>query len=520
MYQVLYRKWRPSTFSDVVGQPQVTKTLLSELQSGRVAHAYLFTGSRGTGKTSCAKILAKAVNCLQSAEGNPCGECDLCRSIDSGSILDVVELDAASNNGVDNIRELCEEANFTPAVAKYRVYIIDEVHMLSPGAFNALLKTLEEPPEHVIFILATTEIHKLPATILSRCQRFDFRRIPAADISDRLLFISGEEKVTLEPEAALLIARLADGGMRDALSILDQCLSRNDHVTEDEVTEVAGIAGKDHLYELSECIEAGQPARGMDLVSRLHAASKDMARLCEELISHFRNLLLIKIAEKPRDMIVATAAEYERAQGIAGKFTLARLIEILDRLQEALGKMFYGGNRRIQMEIVLLRLCSPEMNTSVESLEKRINELEARLKRGEFSPSSPLPRAKPARPTVPPPAEVVDESLIQQAKLMDNWAEVTKSLAAYSPTLASFLHSSTAYLAGDYVLIDAPDSAFKLLRESAQKDSVREAIQKVTGKTYRLGPYRTPEKGQKNEEDPVSMLIHSAEEAGIDVKKD
>ena len=521
MYQVLYRKWRPVSFSDVVGQPQVTQTLLNELTSGRIAHAYLFTGSRGTGKTSCAKILAKAVNCLEPAEGNPCGHCALCKGIDSESILDIVEMDAASNNGVDNIRELCEEANFTPAAAKYRVYIIDEVHMLSPGAFNALLKTLEEPPEHVIFILATTEIHKLPATILSRCQRFDFRRIPAEDIAERLLYICGKENAALDPDAALLIARLSDGGMRDALSVLDQCLSRSSQVTEAIVSDVTGLAGRDHLFALSECIEKGKSAEALTIISTLHAGSKDMVRLCEELISHYRNLLLIRSARNPKEMIAAPALEYEKLCALAEQTGLSRIIAVLDLLQDAQERMFRGGNRRVQMEICLLKLCSPEMSVSVAELEKRMDTLEMKLKSGEFSPVRSRGRTETAsRTPAPLPAEIVDESLIAEAVLLDSWAEIVRQLGQYSPTLTSFLHASTAYTSGDFVLIDAPDSAFKLLRESAQKDRVRDAIKQVTGKTYRLGPYRKPEKEHTEEENaPLSQLIDTAQAAGIDVEK-
>ena len=279
MYQVLYRKWRPQVFADVVGQPQVTVTLQHELMAGRVAHAYLFTGSRGTGKTTCAKILAKAVNCLHPVNGDPCGECEICRGVESGSVMDVVEIDAASNNGVDNIRELREEAAFTPASARYRVYIIDEVHMLSQGAFNALLKTLEEPPAHVLFILATTEVHKLPATILSRCQRFDFHRIAPEDISDRLEYVARQEEASLDREAGLLIARLADGAMRDALSLLDQCFGRSRQVTVEVVNETAGLAGREHLFQMAQSILDRDSPSALELVDRLYRESKDMARL-------------------------------------------------------------------------------------------------------------------------------------------------------------------------------------------------------------------------------------------------
>ena len=323
MYQVLYRKWRPQVFSDVVGQPQVTVTLQNELKAGRIAHAYLFTGSRGTGKTTCAKILAKAVNCLSLKEGDPCGECESCVGIDNGSVMDVVEIDAASNNGVENIRNLREEASFTPAAAKYRVYIIDEVHMLSIGAFNALLKTLEEPPAHVVFILATTEVHKLPATILSRCQRFDFHRIDPEVIADRLQFVAGEENAHLEREAALLIARIADGGMRDALSLLDQCMGRSSEITLEVVSETAGLAGRDHLFSLADTVLRQNGGQALEQIDELHKASKDMVRLCEELAGHFRNLMLLKTMKNPQNLIVVSQDEYQKAAGSGGSIYIS-----------------------------------------------------------------------------------------------------------------------------------------------------------------------------------------------------
>ncbi|WP_228725130.1 DNA polymerase III subunit gamma/tau [Caproicibacter fermentans] len=346
MYQVLYRKWRPKSFSDVVGQPQVTETLKNELTSGRVAHAYLFTGSRGTGKTTCAKILAKAVNCLNPKDGDPCGECEICRGIDDGSVMDIVEIDAASNNGVDSIRTLREEANFTPAAAKYRVYIIDEVHMLSVGAFNALLKTLEEPPAHVIFILATTEVHKLPATILSRCQRFDFHRIPPQEIAERLTYVAEHEDASIEPQAALLIARLADGALRDALSILDQCFGRAKTVTEDVVVETAGLVGRNHLFELADAVRRQDSAAALEMIDRLHASSKDMARLCEELSSHFRSLMLIKTMKEPRSLLAVTDSEYGELTEQSRAISIETILHAIDALQATLEKMFRGGDRR------------------------------------------------------------------------------------------------------------------------------------------------------------------------------
>ena len=312
MYQVLYRKWRPKTFSDVCGQPQVTSTLLNELKEDRLSHAYLFTGSRGTGKTSCAKIFAKAVNCLNPQNGDPCNECEMCRAIDNGSCLDVIEIDAASNNGVDNIRDLRDEANFTPATAKFRVYIIDEVHMLSISAFNALLKTLEEPPEHVKFILATTEVHKLPSTILSRCQRFEFKHITPEDICNRLKYVCENEKLELTDGAAMLIARLADGAMRDALSLLDRCASFGGVIDEKVVEDAAGIAGRDYLFALADCIAEKDVVKGLEIIDTLHKNSCDMERLITELTNHFRNIMVAKTVKNYRELIICSDEELEK----------------------------------------------------------------------------------------------------------------------------------------------------------------------------------------------------------------
>lgn len=303
MYLALYRKWRPSVFEDVISQPHITTTLKNQVKAGRVAHAYLFTGSRGTGKTTCSKILAKAVNCLHPKDGNPCLECAVCKGIDDGSIMDVIEIDAASNNGVDNIRELREEAVYSPAVCKYKVYIIDETHMLSQGAFNALLKIMEEPPAHVIFILATTEVHKVPATILSRCQRYDFHRIRSEDITERLLYIASQETLTLDADAARLIARLADGGMRDALSLLDQCAAFSDHIDAETVSSAAGIAGREYLFELCDAVLAQDAAGALKVIDRLYELSVDLQQLCSELIMQFRNMMILKTVSDPGDMI-------------------------------------------------------------------------------------------------------------------------------------------------------------------------------------------------------------------------
>ncbi len=534
MYQVLYRKWRPKKFSDVVGQPQVTVTLKNELKSGRIAHAYLFTGSRGTGKTTCAKILAKAVNCLSPIDGDPCGECNICRGIDDGSIMDVVEIDAASNNGVENIRTLREEANFTPAAAKYRVYIIDEVHMLSVGAFNALLKTLEEPPAHVIFILATTEVHKIPATILSRCQRFDFHRISPKEIADRLLYIAGQENAKLEPQAALLIARLADGALRDALSVLDQCFGRSKNVTEQVVSEAVGLVGREHLFEMTDAIKAGDSSKTLEIVDQLYRSSKDMARLCEELSSHFRSMMLIKTMKNARSILAVPESEFSRLEKQALSTPFPVILHAIDIMQETLEKMFRGEDRRTVFEMAMIRLCSPQLDSGPDALLRRVEALEqntppchATLQKEEKqSPDSPgVPKEnnpeQEATPSVPkqPPAKTAEnlEKLQSEAKQLPEWPEILQVVRNLSPSVCAAFNGSTAYVSGNYILIDAPNKiAFQLLRRQEQRDNIRQAIRQVTGRSYCLGPYQK-QSAKPQSEDPLAQLAKAAEQEGIKV---
>ncbi|MGW8114448.1 DNA polymerase III subunit gamma/tau [Caproicibacterium sp. NSD3] len=559
MYQVLYRKWRPRVFSDVVGQPQVTETLKNELKTGRISHAYLFTGSRGTGKTTCAKILAKAVNCLHLKDGDPCGECEICRGISDGTVMDIVEIDAASNNGVDNIRALREEANFTPAAAKYRVYIIDEVHMLSVGAFNALLKTLEEPPAHVIFILATTEVHKLPATILSRCQRFDFRRIPAEDIAKRLQYVTEQEGGSLDPEAGMLLARLADGALRDALSLLDQCLGRSREITVQVVNETAGLAGREHLFALADAVQNGDSSSALQTIDELYRGGKDMARLCEEFSSHLRGMMLIKTMKNARSILALTEDEWNAMQEQALKMPLPTLLHGLDVLQETLDKMYRGGDRRIEMEMAMIRLTSPELDDSKSSILRRLDHLEKGKPRraaaentqpaadftlpilqeapskaekesisasapsiSEISTTSSSVAEEPQEHKSPAPVTTPakdPEKLLKNIEPFSEWPEVLEALKTYSRTIAAAFNGSTAYLSGGYVLIDAKNEmAFKLLRESSQRDHMREAIQNITGKVYRLGPYRLSGDAEKTKsEDPLIALAQKAQNAGIQV---
>ncbi|MBQ7116537.1 MAG: DNA polymerase III subunit gamma/tau [Clostridia bacterium] len=379
MYRALYRKWRPQVFSDVSGQNHITETLMNEISTGRLSHAYLFTGSRGTGKTTCAKILAKAVNCLNPVNGSPCNECRICKGIDDGSILDVTEIDAASNNSVDNIRDLRDEVNFTPAAAKYRVYIIDEVHMLSTGAFNALLKTLEEPPEHVLFILATTEVQKLPATILSRCQRFDFRRIPPEDIAARLMTVAENENLQLSNDAALLIARVSDGALRDALSILDQCAGYNEPITVNTVGNAAGLLGKDYLFEISDALLNQDSPAVLNIIDRLHSSSCDMERLMSELVNHFRNIMMAKTTKNPEKFIVSTPDELKRYKENAEKMTYGTILHIMETLCREASQLKYSSHQRAQTETTLIRLCEPALSTDNAAVIRRLDELEAQL---------------------------------------------------------------------------------------------------------------------------------------------
>ena len=379
MYRVLYRKWRPQVFGDVVGQPQVTLTLASQVRENRLAHAYLFTGSRGTGKTTCAKILAKAVNCLHPVNGDPCCECEICKGIDNGTVLDIVEMDAASNRGIDDIRMLRDEVNFLPSQAKYRVYIVDEVHMLTTESFNALLKTLEEPPEHVKFILATTEVHKLPSTILSRCQRFDFRRIEPKMIADRLLHVAKAENAVLHEDAAMLIARIADGGMRDALSLLDRAISVDNEVTTAVVSSSAGLMGREYIYDLIRAVAKKDTAKSLIILDELHNASCDTERLCTELSNQFRNFLIIKTVEHPENLIVCTAEELEELKVLAASFTNAQVLNALNVLTAAADAIKHTQNRRIEAEMALIRLCAPETDSDMSALLARISVLEKEL---------------------------------------------------------------------------------------------------------------------------------------------
>ena len=380
MYQALYRKWRPQTFADVIGQQHITDTLRAQLQSGRLSHAYLFTGTRGTGKTTCAKILARAVNCEHPVNGDPCNECAACRGILDGSVLDVTEIDAASNNGVDNIRDLRDETRYTPAQVKKRVFIIDEVHMLSIGAFNALLKTLEEPPEHVLFILATTELHKVPATILSRCQRFDFRRIGAEDIARRLLDVAAGEGIQLTEGAARLIARLADGAMRDALSMLDRAAAAG-AVDEQTVTTALGVLGQDDGVRLAEALKAGDLAAAVGLLDEYYNAGRDLASVYDHMLGLIRDALLVKTSKTDVSGLISPAYSVKTLQKLCDGLASSTLIAWSRVIGDALDRMRSAANRRVEAELCAVRLCSLGAE-NYDTLGGRVEALEEKLKNG------------------------------------------------------------------------------------------------------------------------------------------
>lgn len=553
MYQVLYRKYRPKVFSDVYGQEHVTSTLLNEIKENRISHAYLFTGSRGTGKTSCAKILAKAVNCENSVNGEPCNECEVCRGLDSGSIYDVVEIDAASNNGVDNIRDLREEANYTPSRGRYRVYIIDEVHMLSTGAFNALLKTLEEPPAHVIFILATTEVHKLPATILSRCQRFDFKRIQPETMAKRLMQVAGYENLDLTEEGAILISRIADGGMRDALSILDQCAGRNQKIDEKLVSEVAGIAGRESLYELSDAICNKNGGNALNVISKLHANSYDMERLCVEMINHLRNFLIVKTVDKSRELIVCTDDEYNTILSSADNFTLPSVIFALDLFQDTLVKIKGGANSRIEMEMTLIKLCEPKLEQSMDSVLDRISVLERAVKNGVAVKSAPVKTVVPETVSEPEPTEKKSVSIdtektaeiekpttepivstpdseplppIPEAapqteqetapttgakREFEYWADFMEAIYKSDIALYGVLNGAKAYVRDEYFLLASNNSTLnQFIKIPTHSKAIKKALYDVTGQVYKLGILKKKsDSGEKR--DPLEDLIAKAQ---------
>lgn len=561
MYQALYRKYRPRNFSEVVGQKNIVKTLKNQITDNHISHAYLFTGSRGTGKTSCAKIFAKAVNCLNSQAGDPCNECEICKGINDESIFDITEIDAASNNGVDNIRELRDNTAFSPATAKYRIYIIDEVHMLSGAAFNALLKTLEEPPAHVIFILATTEVHKLPATILSRCQRFDFSRIAVEEIAARLTEIAEKEGVSLTPDAALIIAKLSDGAMRDALSLLDVCAATGNEVDENAVLDAAGMSGREYIERLALSIVNRSSEQALETIAELYERSKDMTRLCCELIEHFRNIMMIKAIKNPEKLVVCSSAEIEKLKKEGQNMPLDAIIHAIEVFEKAFSDMNRGANRRTIMETALVRLCDPSLDESTTAILRRISALEAgtvltasaRAEKGDVVTTKDTDIA--ATQAVKLPDNTVDIAATQAIKLPEksdeeaavkvyqkkvtaddikvpsmaddnsatvafapisetksqssgdmpykNWNDILGALGKTDPMMKAALEGSQAYIVNDCMLIDFKNESFRDMINTSprHKSALKAAIVQVTGTNYKIGPY-TKKKATGNTPEP------------------
>lgn len=573
MYRALYRKWRPQRFEDVVGQRAIVTALKNQITAGRIGHAYLFTGVRGTGKTTCAKIFAKAVNCLEPENGDPCGECEVCRGIDNGSLLDVVEMDAASNNGVDDIRDLRDETAYTPSVCKYKVYIIDEVHMLSVAAFNALLKTLEEPPAHVIFILATTEIHKVPATILSRCQRYDFTRITPADIAARVQQVAQAEQLELTEGAANLIARLADGALRDALSILDTCAGVAQSIDEDLVRRMAGVTDRSYLFRLSDAIAAKDGAAALSELAELRQQSVDMKRLADELVGHYRNLMLAALPGG-KNLLSGTSPEeealyLEKAQQIPQ----SESIRAIRAIGSAMEKMTRGNNQRIALELALFSLTEGPLEapvvverpaqpvagsqaprpfaatpapftaaqTPAEAAPAPVTEemppWDTAAPAAPVQPEQPVPQAELSTEERPPwetqpeaPREVPEprpEPVIDTAPKKPamekpapgefaSWPQVVEQLQGRDPMLYPYLKNSKAYFDGRRVLIDGGNMFRDFIRANkASQKSIKTVIAEVTGLQCGIGPYEA--KKEESPEGDAEQSLAQLQKLGLDV---
>ena len=509
-----------------MGQSAIVSALKNQVATGRVGHAYLFTGTRGTGKTTCARIFAKAVNCTNPHDGDPCGECAICRGVDEGSILDVIEIDAASNNGVDSIRDLRDETAYTPSLCRYKVYIIDEVHMLSTAAFNALLKTMEEPPSHVIFILATTEIHKVPATILSRCQRYDFGRIRPEDIAARVRYVAGQEGLELDEDAAMLIARLADGALRDALSILDTCAGMSKQIDQDLVRRMAGVTDRSYLFAISDAITAKDPSRALAEVARLRQQSVDLRRLCEELISHYRNLMLAAMPGGKALLTGVSGEEEVLYLQKCGQVPLGKAVQAIRSLGSALEKMSRGTDPRIELELALFSLTEetaaparPAASAPAAQPATQPFAAPAASAQPFIHSTPPAPAAKPAAAAEQAPAAKSTEAPAQPAQtwaadvpfapvakrgapqapagepqLFPQWGKVLEELEKNKESmLFAYLEHSKAYFDGRRVLIDAGNTFRDFIRVNKEAQQlIKQTIQNCVGVRCGIGPYEPP----------------------------
>ncbi len=527
MHQALYRKWRPVTFDDVCGQDHITSVLRYEIAEGKLSHAYLFCGSRGVGKTTCAKILAKAVNCLSPKNGEPCGECEACRAIEAGSATDVLEMDAASNNGVDNIRDIRDEVMYAPSTLKYRVYIVDEVHMLSQSAFNALLKTLEEPPSYVIFILATTEQHKLPATIISRCQRFEFRRISVATLAERLADIAREENIELDPDAAVQIARFAQGGMRDAISLLELCAGGGRAVTPEIVNDTIGTAGREGTMKMAQCIVKKDYDGIFSAIAETVRSSKDLSTFMRDLLSLWRDLLVIKTLPEPSAYLDLTDREKKSLSALAGHFTRETLLWQSGMLEAAAVDMQRpGASARTVAELTLMRMCDEQLDSSNEALLSRLSKLETAMIMG--APQRVMaPIAEPAaeEKSEPKPELVKTKEKLDKApeklpaeekktavRAMRAFPEIVERIAQSDMLAASFLRSARAVTAeADMIIYVASDFAKTVIEKPGVLAGIAAAAASLTGKNYNvrleLGTTDTIEPDDTDDE-----ILNNAEE--------
>ena len=569
MYRALYRKWRPQRFADVVGQTAIVTALQNQISAGRIGHAYLFTGTRGTGKTTCAKIFAKAVNCLDTSSPDPCGECEICKGIDSGSVMDIIEMDAASNNGVDDIRDLRDEVAYLPSVCKYKVYIIDEVHMLSTAAFNALLKTMEEPPEHVIFILATTEVQKVPVTILSRCQRYDFTRITADDIAGRLLYVAGQEKIELDENAAQLIGRLADGAMRDALSILDTCAGVDNHVDEALVRRMAGVTDRGYLFEISDAIAAGDSVTALEKIAELRQQSVDMRRLCMELAGHYRNLMLCALPGST-SLLTGISPEEEAAYTQRRDFPQREAIRAVNAFGSALEKMSRGTDQRIELELAIFSLTQPETAAAPVIIRQPAPAAPAAPQAFASAPRAytaappvqavpsvvppvaqpqsvpaaapddvpppidddppflqpelkPAPQQTPApvppAPAAPAPRKAEPPRQAGPLEPFAFWPAVLADLEENDAMLISFLRGTRAYCDGKRVLFECSDAFRDYIRNNREVSKrLKETIYRVSRTKYSIGPYEEPKTDDITAAVSLDETLHTMQALGVDLK--
>ena len=519
MYQALYRKWRPMTFADVLSQPQVTTTLQNQVKSGTTAHAYLFTGSRGTGKTTCARILAKAVNCEHpTPDGNPCLECEICKAAEQGILSDLTEIDAASNNSVEDIRDLRDATVYTPEKCRFRIYIIDEVHMLSTSAFNALLKIMEEPPPYVKFILATTEIHKVPATIISRCQRYDFRRIQQKDLVARLLYIAEQEHISLEPSAAELMAKLSDGGMRDAISLLDRCSAYGETITAQMTAEASGTAGREYLIQLLEKIQQKEISGILEIIAQLHENSKDLQRLCEELILMQRDVMLLK-ASGDTSLLHCMADEVPTLQKLASAQDMDSIMQILNQFQSCRERMGRAVNQRVELEMMLIRICSVSAPSAVVSVPADSAEIQQLMQRitllEQHQPVTEHPLTRPQASPEPEPQPEADMKNLKMAdfKPFPQWNEILEECGKHNPAVLGTLAGSRAVFYANIILITAENPLFlTMFKQKENARALSEAIFSITGKRFVIRAKCSAEAVKPR---PVEEMIERAKNSGL-----